>query len=167
MDINIRPAVPADAPDMAEIHMRSWEVAYKDIIPADYIHKKNATRQVLWQRIVTDENTSKYVIQVSGKTAGFMEIAPSRDDDADNDTYELHGIYLHPDYFRQGIGTQAMRFAFDKARSIGKTVMTLWVFAENTNSVSFYEKCGFAADGNTKTLDCGKSVKAIRMSRNL
>jgi len=28
--IAIRLAVPADAPDMAEIHMRSWEVAYKD-----------------------------------------------------------------------------------------------------------------------------------------
>ena len=35
----IRLAVPADAPDMAEVHMRSWEVAYKDIIPAEYIRE--------------------------------------------------------------------------------------------------------------------------------
>lgn len=28
-NITIRLAVPSDAPDMAEVHMRSWEVAYK------------------------------------------------------------------------------------------------------------------------------------------
>ena len=35
--ITIRLAIPADAPDMANVHMRSWEVAYKDIIPAEFI----------------------------------------------------------------------------------------------------------------------------------
>lgn len=167
MEINIRLAVPADALDMAEIHMRSWEVAYKDIIPMDYIREKNATRSALWQRIVTDKNTSKYVIRIGEKTVGFMDIAPSRDDDANDNIYELHGIYLHPDYYRQGIGTQAIQVAFDKAHSIGKTVMTLWVFAENSSSIRFYEKCGFAADGNAKMLDYGKSIKCIRMSRSL
>lgn len=167
MEINIRLAVPADALDMAEIHMRSWEVAYKDIIPMDYIREKNATRPALWQRIVTDENTSKYVIQIGEKIVGFMDIAPSRDDDANDDIYELHGIYLHPDYYRQGIGTQAINVAFDKARGKGKTVMTLWVLEENSSSISFYKKSGFAADGNSKILDYGKPIKCIRMSRRL
>jgi len=34
--VTIRLAVAADAPDMAEVFMRSWEVAYKGIIPDDY-----------------------------------------------------------------------------------------------------------------------------------
>lgn len=33
MNITIRLAEPADAPDMAEVFIRSWEKAYKDIIP--------------------------------------------------------------------------------------------------------------------------------------
>jgi len=42
--ITIRLAVHSDAPDMAEVLMRSWETAYKDIIPLDFIREKNATR---------------------------------------------------------------------------------------------------------------------------
>ena len=55
-NITIRLAVPADAPDMAEVHMRSWEVAYKGIIPAAFIKDKNATRHELYKRVITDEN---------------------------------------------------------------------------------------------------------------
>jgi len=167
MNITIRLAAPADAPEMAEIHMRSWEAAYRDIIPIEYIREKNATRPALWKRILIDDNTTEYAIQSGGKIIGIMGIAVSRDEDADNAICELKSIYLHPDHFRQGIGTQAMAFAFEKARKLGKSVMTLWVFAENDNSIKFYEKCGFAPDGKTKTLDCGKKMDCVRMRKNL
>jgi len=167
MTVTIRLAVPADADDMAEIHMRSWEAAYKDIMPMAYIQEKNVTRPALWRRVITDENTTEYVMQADGKTVGFIGVAPPRDEDIGEDAYEVSGIYLHPDYYRRGIGTQAMAFAFDKARGLGKTVITLWVFAENTNAVKFYEKCGLTPDGKTKTLDCGKPMASIRMRRDL
>ena len=49
-----------------------------------------------------------------------MKIAPPQNDDVGDDFYELHYIYLHPDYFRMGIGTQAMVFAFEKLEVLGK-----------------------------------------------
>jgi len=167
MNIAIRLATPADAPAMAEIHMRSWEVAYKDIIPADFIREKNAARPAQWQRIITAENTAHYVIQADGKTAGFLHIAPPQDDDLDDNCYELCAIYLHPYYFRQGIGTQAMEFAFDKARDLGKTAMTVWVLAENANTIHFYEKCGFDEDGKTKEVEYGRILECVRMCCDL
>lgn len=162
-EVTIRLAQPDDALDMAEVHMRSWEVAYKDIIPQEYIRQKNATRVALYQRAITHENADSYVIQYDGKTVGIMNIAPSKDDDIGEDTYELHYIYLHPDYFRKGIGTKAMEFAFAYARGLGKTYMIVWVFAENANAIKFYQKFGFAADGCTDTSDYGKIVQSIRM----
>jgi len=165
--ITIRLATPADAPDMAEIHARSWEAAYKDIIPAEYIKEKNAGRPALWQRIITDENTSRYVIEIGGKIVGFVHVDPPQDDDLDDSFYEVHGIYLHPDVYRQGIGSQAMDFAYGKARSLGKTTMTVWVLAENTNTINFYEKCGFVTDGATKTVEYGKPLQVIRMQCKL
>ncbi len=167
MNITFRLAKPSDAPDMAEVHMRSWEVAYKDIIPAEYILEKNATRPALYERVITEENTNSYVIQQDGETVGIMRIAQPQDGDVSNNFYELHYIYLHPDYFRMGIGTQAMNFAFDIARSLGKTVMTVWVFAENENSISFYAKCGFVADGKTKNNEYGRVIDSIRMRKDL
>jgi len=165
--ITIRLAVLSDAPDMSEVHMRSWEAAYKDIIPPDFIREKNATRPSLYSRVITEENVSSYVIQYEGKTVGIMCIAPPQDDDIGDTFYELHYIYLHPDHFRQGIGIQALTFAFNKARSFNKAAMIVWVFAENANSIQFYEKCGFVPDGKTKTLDYGKAMKCIRMRRAL
>ena len=166
--ISIRFAVPSDAPDMAKIHMRSWEAVYKNIMPVEYLEAQNAKRPDLWRKIITENNTTQYVIQKDGITVGIMCVVPTpQDDDAESNVGELEGIYLHPDYYRQGIGTQAMEFAYNKARSWGKTVMTLWVFAENISSIKFYEKCGFTADGKTKILNCGKPLTAIRMRKDL
>ena len=62
-----------------------------------------------------------------------------------------------------GIGSEAMEFAVSRARSAGKRNIILWVFAENTGAISFYEKCGFTADGAYKLYNCGRELKAIRM----
>ena len=165
--IIIRLAIPADAPDVAEIMMRSWEVAYKDIIPSDFIREKNATRPEQSRRVITEDNATAYVIQRDGKTVGIMHVASSEDEDVDESFHELHSIYLHPDCYRQGVGTQAMAFAFNIARSLGKTTMIVWVLAKNTNTIKFYESCGFTADGKTKIIKYGKALECIRMRRKL
>ena len=166
-NVTIRLAVPADAPDIAEVLIRSWEVAYKDIVPSEYIKERNATRLEQFKKSITDENKNHYVIQKQGKTVGSMWVAQSQDDDMGGDCYEVHSIHLHPAYFRQGIGTQAMGFAFDIARNLGKKTMIVWVIEENTNSIKFYEKCGFEADGKTKDREYGKVLKLIRMKKDL
>lgn len=121
--VTIRLARPEDAPGMAEVIMRSWEAAYEGIIPGEYIREKNATRPAQYKRSMTDENKNSYVMVRDGKIAGVMRIAPPQDEDALDDWYELHYIYLHPDYFRSGIGTQSVEFAFNLARGIGKRLM--------------------------------------------
>lgn len=167
MTVNIRLAVPADALYMAEVHMRSWETAYKGIIPDDYIKEKNATRPALFQRVITKDNETQYVIQADCKTVGILGVGSNRDNDLDDDVYEVHGIYLHPDYYRQGIGTQAMDFALDLARQKGKRSMVLWVLKDNINSRNFYGKCGFAPDGTEKEMTMGKPLIAVRYRREI
>jgi ribosomal protein S18 acetylase RimI-like enzyme len=109
----------------------------------------------------------QYVIQKDGKTIGILSIGLPKDDDLGDEYYELHGIYLHPDYFRQGIGTQVMEFVYSNAHALGKRYITLWVFAENASSIRFYEKSGFAPDGKEKTMECGKVMNCIRMRKDL
>jgi len=169
MNITIRIATPSDAADMAEVYMRSWEVAYKDFIPADFINEKRKRSVVQMEKILNDECLShfQYIILCEGAMIGSMTVAYSRDEDLDDTFYELWGIYLHPDYFRKGVGSQAMDFAYEIARGLGKSNMNLWAFKDNISSVKFYEKCGFVADGKTKILNCGKPLTAIRMRKNL
>lgn len=175
MNILIRLATRADAPDMANIHARSWEVAYKDIIPAEYIKEKNSTRAARWERILSAENKIHYIILNGNTAVGMLTIgAPQHENieikndiGIDDSFWELHSIYLHPDYYHRGIGTIALDFAMNKAREAGKTNMLLWVFEENKNAVKFYEKCGFAADGASKVYNCDKKMNCIRMKRSL
>lgn len=167
MIVNIRLAVPTDAPDMAEIHMRSWEAAYSGIIPDHYIREKNTARPALWAKVITDSNDRHYIIKHKNISVGILAVAPSRDDDLDDDVYEVHGIYLHPDYYRKGIGTQAMDFALNLAQQKDKKSMVLWVLKDNINSRSFYEKCGFAHDGTEKQMTMGKILTAFRYRREI
>ncbi len=163
----IRLARPEDAPDMAETHIRSWEVAYRGIVPAEYISQKNASRHDLYARVITEKNDTNYIIQYAGKTVGLMKIAPPQDDDLGDEFYEVQSLYLHPDYFRMGIGSKALEFAFEKARNLSKTAMAVWVLADNINSIRFYEKHGFIADGKIKDAPYGKVNEIIRMRKNI
>jgi len=166
-NITIRLAIPADAPDMAEVCKRSWEAAYAGIIPDDYIREKNAGRPALFARIITDENNTQHVIQADGKTVGIMGIDSPRDKDLGSEVYELQSIYLHPDCYRQGIGAQAMEFVSSVARNLGKTAITVWLLADNLNARAFYEKCGFTADGSSREKEYGKMLTSIRMRKEL
>lgn len=175
MNLKIRLANLTDAQDMANIHARSWEVAYKDIIPMDYIKKQSEKRKALWEKILSGANEKQYIIELDGKPVGMMCVAPPQIEEIEikNDTgiddsfWELHGIYLLPDYYRKGIGAIVMKYAFDKAITNGAENMILWVFEDNVNSIKFYEKCGFVADGASKIYYCGKEMNCIRMRKYL
>ena len=175
-NINIRLAVLSDASAMAEIHARSWEAAYKDIMPAKYIEKQSEKRPAQWRNILSQENKKQYIIEADGKPAGMVcvgephhEYTEIFNDDSciDSSFCELHNIYLHPNYFRCGIGTRAMDFAINKGREANKSNIVLWVFAENIGSIRFYEVCGFSVDGAYMFYNCGKEMKAIRMRREI
>ena len=51
------------------------------------------------------------------------------------------------------IGIKSIEFAFNVARGINKRVITIWVLSNNLNAIGFYEKCGFARDGKTKSVE--------------
>ena len=96
-----------------------------------------------------------------------MRVDAPQDDDADDNAYEVHMLYLDPDYFRMGIGAKSMDFAFDIAKNLGKTVMIVWVLDDNVSSIKFYEKCGFKADGKKMDAQHGKVDGRIRMQKRL
>ena len=167
MDVNIRLAALDDAQGMTEVLTRSWVAAYSGIIPDEIIAEKNSTRLDQFKEILTADNINHYVVLANGDIVGLLSVGKCQDEDADDSFLEVGRLYIHPDYFRRGIGTAAMEFACDLARSLNKTVVILWVLAENTSSIMFYEKCGFVSDGKTKPLIYGRTLECIRMRKDL
>ncbi len=164
MSMLVRPAKPADAMDVARLHVRSWQAAYRTLLPDDYLDQlrpedraqrydfANLDPQKPWT-VVAAEESSIY---------GFATTAPSRDLDL-ADYGELCALYVDPEQWGRGIGVALMSaarahlFQLDfKMRFYG-----FWreIFARNV----FYQTDGWMPDGLRRTDSVwGITVEEIR-----
>jgi GNAT superfamily N-acetyltransferase len=81
------------------------------------------------------------VAEFDGRIAGFAAVV-QMDRGA-----ELDGLFVDPEYSRQGIGSALVAEAVHEARRQG---LSLTVIA-SPEARLFYEKCGFTAEGDTET----------------
>ena len=167
--MKIRRATPDDSQALAIVHIDSWRAAYRGFVPdahlasLDYARRAEPFRQSL---AANSEET--YVAERNGGILGFLSLGHCRDADVDHDsTGEIWGIYLVPEYWREGIGARLCRWAEAQLSSRGYTVAVLWVFAENARARRFYEAMGFAPDRVSKTLKPGKETEAVRYRKQL
>ena len=70
---------------------------------------------------------------------------------------ELDGLFVEPDLWRSGIGAVLVETVTHEARRKG---LTLSVIA-NPAALGFYERCGFAVEGEAQT----RFGPALRMSK--
>ncbi len=99
---------------------------------------------------------------------GFCSLIRSRDPGSGADTSEIAAIYVDPEHWRAGVGRALVEASLDSARSTGYRVLTLWVLASNVMGRRFYERLGFAPDGETKVEQRESySLHEIRYKREL
>jgi GNAT superfamily N-acetyltransferase len=92
------------------------------------------------------------VAEVDGELAGFAVILDQ------DDRAELDGLFVEPARWRQGIGSALVDAAVHLARDRGLSLITV---IANPTAREFYEKCGFAVEGEAQT----RFGPAVRMSR--
>ena len=90
------------------------------------------------------------VSEIDDKIIGFASICAFRDAEKNQLTGEISAIYLHPKYWRQGLGSQLCLAALAELAAIKYKVVYLWVLSDNTQARSFYESLGFEVTGSTK-----------------
>ncbi|WP_326569185.1 GNAT family N-acetyltransferase [Amycolatopsis rhabdoformis] len=149
----VRPAVVADAPGIAHVHVASWQAAYAGLIPDDFLAGlSTSAREGFWtQTLATPQARHSVLVAETpdGTIAGFAASSPSRDDDATPDTGELASIYLLPEFWSRGYGRTLHAHALTALATDFPTA-TLWVLAGNTRARGFYERTGWTLDGRTK-----------------
>ena len=149
----IREATVNDAARVAEIDVISSRYAYRDILPEESLYRdlSVAGRVPVYKSWITEKRFEIYVYEdpVTGSIRGMMGIGMSGDEDKEN-AFELHFLYIDPDYVRTGIGTEMLRFFEQKGRDKGCPEFVIWVLEENGMGISFYEKNGYRPDGKEK-----------------
>jgi ribosomal protein S18 acetylase RimI-like enzyme len=142
----VRRATVQDAAGIADVQVRTWLVAYADIVDRAKLEARAVGREQRWRETLAG-GTPTWVAEEDRRIVGIMSAAPSRDEDAPPGTGEVWMIYVAPEAQRRGIGAALMDEALDRLRALGCETATLWVFEANSAARGFYERMGFAHDG--------------------
>src|SRR5476649_2481496 len=81
----IRKALPADAEAIAQVHISSWQQAYRDLMPVEYLNSLEATlaqRQSFWIRSIESGESDVWVAELNKQVVGWISVGASRDEDA-------------------------------------------------------------------------------------
>jgi ribosomal protein S18 acetylase RimI-like enzyme len=159
----VRPARVDDVAQIAEVHVRSWQGAYRGLIPQDYLDGLDPAAGVERRtRILRELDWScagQLVVGDEAGILGFADLGPARDaDDGSADVGEIYAIYLHPDAWGRGHGRELMAASLGYLAQAGYRQATLWVLGTNARARRFYEAAGFSADGAIKDDDRGDFV---------
>jgi len=166
--VNIRRATACDATGLAKVHVDSWQVAYKGLVPADFLQRFTyQKREEAFRAAISDRGEETYLVEVKDQIAGFVTIGACRDSDLDLlSCAEIWGIYISPDYWRRGIGKRLFQEAKRILLARGFQKIVLWVLEGNSTARSFYEDIGFYPDGAIKRIDLGAPLQEIRYVRD-
>ena len=152
--IQIRKALPDDAFQIATVHVKMWQHAYKGQIPDSYLNSLSIKERTKgWRNQIEnpDEGVHTFVVEMDGKVVGWCTAGKSRDEDAPRGTGELYGIYIHPDYAGGGLGSQLMEHALDVLRKDGYKKTTLWALDTNKKAREGYGYKGWKVEGKKKS----------------
>lgn len=149
----LRRALPEDAATVGHIHVASWNVAYRGIMPDDVIARTDlAYRTRFWSERIADPEWPVFLIEEDGQGIAFCQMVPSPDPDDDpTGVGHITSIHVLPCLRGRGHGRALMDHALGEFRRRGFVEVTLWVLEENRSARQFYEKYGFHLDSGTRT----------------
>jgi GNAT superfamily N-acetyltransferase len=151
--MEIRRAFADDALGVATVHVRSWQAAYKGLLPDLYLDQLDVERRrAAWARDIEEADWPRagtlVATEANGNVVGFAHVGPARDDDLDPAVVgELAAIYALPEVWGSGVGRRLMAAAVNVLRDAAFGAAILWVLEGNDRAQRFYEIGGWQLDG--------------------
>ena len=147
----LRPANPDDALAVAGVHVRSWQAAYRGLLPDAYLDQlRPEDRAARYDFGTLDPLKPKTTVAIAdGSVLGFATVAPCRDPDLPG-FGELYALYVDPDQWGRGIGAALISAARSSLYQIGFRNAGLWVLAGNVRAERFYQLDQWIPDGSRR-----------------
>lgn len=165
----LRPAEPDDAMAVAHVHVRSWQAAYRTLLPAEYLDQlRPEDRAAKYEFASPDPSKPRTIVaEVDGVICGFATTMPSRDAETSSDG-ELCALYVDPEWWNRGVGVALVSAARASLAEAAFRNAVLWVLVGNVRAERFYEADGWRCDG-VRRMDTvwGVTVEEIRYCRAL
>ena len=92
-------ASPEMAESIAKVYIKSWQSAYKGIIPQSFLDNLSVEDRANRYRFGNDIDEGHYFFaaKVDGKIIGLLHLCRYREEDA-QEAGEISAIYLQPEY---------------------------------------------------------------------
>jgi ribosomal protein S18 acetylase RimI-like enzyme len=167
--MKLRPAVPDDAMAVARVHVRAWQLAYRGLMPEDYLAGLRAEeRAQRYDFASQDPARPRTLVAVEADTVlGFATTSPARDEDAAGQG-ELCALYVEPDCWGRGIGGALAAAACHSLYDLGFRQAVLWVAAGNVRAERFYRADGWICAESHRTRQISNViVDTVRYNRVL
>jgi GNAT superfamily N-acetyltransferase len=163
-EVSVRPAVPADAGELARVQETAWRAMAEAALPAAVLDAwDTAAATESWRSAITSPPTPGHGVLVAvddGRVVGFAAYGPAElgPDDRPHPagpTTELAVLLVEPRWGRRGHGSRLLAAAADLTRSTGTARLQTWVADADTVTGRFLESAGWDRDGWVRTLDAG------------
>lgn len=172
-EVRVRRAAVADAAAIAALQVRSWQVAYRGIVPDAFLDglTEDAWLERWDAQLTAPARDGVHHLVSSEATDGppraIAVAGPAREPVAGRPG-QLYVLYTDPASWGRGHGGALIRHVHDLLAADGHPGALLWVAAGNDRSIAFYKRHGWARDGGTQQEEvAGATFDELRMVRDL
>jgi len=152
--IVVRDARVDDADEVAGVHVRSWQAAYRGLIDQAVLDGLSVEQRAeSWRGFVAAPLPTGLGILVAvrdDRVVGWTSFGSGRDPDGLSDG-EVYGIYADPTAWSTGAGHALLEAAEQRIAAAGHDRAYLWVLDGNDRADIFYARHGWEEDGAIKT----------------
>jgi GNAT superfamily N-acetyltransferase len=165
----IRYANKEDVDALASIYSKTFQQAFRGIIPDDFLKEKFSYERLkdsLYKRLKEGIATCCIIFK-DDIPVGMQTFIKDSSKEQDDSEIELGTICVLPEYWRQNIGGEFINWSLKEYKRKGYIKVNLWVVEENTRARKFYEKVGFNHDGEIRIINPGREIKEYRYIKHL
>ncbi|MBM6745505.1 GNAT family N-acetyltransferase [Drancourtella massiliensis] len=141
--LTIRRMTKEDIPDMVNIQVRSWQIAYRGIVDDSYLDSIDIEEKIS-KREQDYLETEFIVAEEDSKIVGFCRYTDNNQFSpfmSDIDC-ELIALYVAPSLKRKGIGKKLFEYTKNDLINRERESMIIWCLKDNEPSKKFYQKMG-------------------------
>ncbi|KAI8066738.1 GCN5-like N-acetyltransferase [Gongronella butleri] len=152
MPIQLRPATDSDHDLLVQIHVASWKVTYKGLVPDTFLDDEaHSELDARWKKkhplqCARVRHTTIAYDEASGESVGF--VYAEYEQEKEKDMVYVDHLHVLPNWQGHGIGKMLLKDACDWTRSLALPKIYLYVMEQNAQAIQFYERQKWIYDGD-------------------
>lgn len=165
---SVQQADQSHIPELARIHVKSWQAGYKGFIDQQYLDSLSIEKYCEdWKGWMDAGESTTFLALADSVPVGFIVVGKLKTPPPGTSkirplySSEIYAIYILEEYWRQGVGKILMKHGIEFLKSEGHKSTCLWVLDKNKRAQGFYEFLGGQRIGKMNTTVGPNNVREL------